>query len=236
MAPKDSGAPPHILPHFRVERFIGARRYSTPPTARDEKPSTRNRAVEGARLSREFSESYEAARQRVRTQLINARRKRPGVYVEVQSVPGEDIPSLVWMQKGIRIGAVRPNADKTQTASMFVPDAAHGFVDANILSYANETTKKGNVPQQEKFENLAHIRPGSVNSLWTDRRLLPEDRNLNVWWECWTWTEDLDELRRVATLLGFTVSENILRFPDIVIVPLNGSLDRLDRLIATQQQ
>ena len=232
MAPKDSGAPPHVLPHFRVERFIKARRYSPPLAGRDEQPSTRNRAVEGARLSREFSASYEAARQRVHGQLINARRKRPGVYVEVQSMPGEDMPSLVWMQKGVRIGAVRPNADSTQTASVFVPDSARDFVDANILSYAHGTTDSGNVPLQEKFESLASFRPGSVTSLWTDQRQLPEDRSQNVWWECWTWSDDLDELRRVATLLGFTVSEQILQFPDIVIVPLNGSLDRLDRLVA----
>ncbi|MBB5346154.1 S8 family peptidase [Tunturibacter empetritectus] len=182
-------------------------------------------------MSREFSAAYDAARQRVGAQLANARRKRPGVYVEVQSLPGRPMPELVWMTKGVRLGAVRPAAEESQIASLFVPDSAKEFFGEKLHAYTNKETAMGNIPQREKFEALGAIRPASVSSLWTDRRALTEDATKVLWWECWTWKDQTNELHSIAEQIGFTISDRTLTFPDITIVPIHGTREQLQVLI-----
>lgn len=230
MAPQKTPPPPHNLPHFRIEPFQRSDRYKVPPSGRDPAGAGRDRKVEGARLTREFSAAYDAARQQVGAQLVNDRRKRSGVYIEVQSVPGQPIPELVWMSKGVRLGAVRPAENHTEIATVFVPHEAKEFIEKGLHSYTSAETPKGNVPLKDRFEALAEIRTASVRSLWTDRRPFPLD-NRSVWWECWTWKDQLLELRSIAEQIGFSISDRNLSFPDIVIVPLNGTLAQLETLI-----
>ena len=231
MASADSPTPPHNLRHFRIERFQRSERYTPPPAGRPDVEPANQRQVQGERLSREFSQAYDAARQRVGAQLVNARRKRSGVYVEVQSVPGEPIPELTWMKRGVRLGAVRQAENNAQIASVFIPDASRDFISDSIQFYAFGETPGGNVPLRDKFENLAEIRPASLSTLWTDSRPLLGDREESLWWECWTWRDQLEELQSIATQIGFTLSDRTLQFPDILIQPLHGSLSQLELLI-----
>lgn len=231
MASADSSIPPHNLPHFRIERFSRSERYTPPPAGRPDAEPANQRQAQGERLSREFSRAYDAARQRVGAQLVNARRKQSGIYVEIQSVPGQPIPELTWMRKGVRLGAVRQTENNAQIASVFIPDASREFISESIQSYGFGETPGGNVPLRDRFENLAEIRPASLGNLWTDSRALPGDPEEALWWECWTWRDQLEELQSIATQIGFILSDRTLQFPDILIQPLHGSLSQLELLI-----
>ena len=110
--------------------------------------------------------------------LLNARRRRTGVYVELQSRPGEQIPELTWMSKGLRLGAVRTTTEDVQVASLFVPDSALAFLQKKLDAYTNNPLgKREAVPFRDRFEQLGQISVASLESLWTDRRSLPEDRD-----------------------------------------------------------
>ena len=165
---------------------------------------------------------------------MNARRRRTGVYVELQSRPGEQIPELTWMSKGLRLGAVRTTPEDVQVASLFVPDSALAFLQEKLDAYTNNPLgKRDAVPFRDRFEQLGQISVASLESLWTDRRSLPEDRDAKVWWECWTWRDLISELTSHAQQLDFQVSTKTLRFPDIEIIPLHGSATQIEQLIGS---
>lgn len=223
--------PPHNRPHFRIERFLSASRYVSPRTGRTDRPLTVDRKEQAARLVRELSVAYMAARERVATRALATRRKRPGVYVEVQSQPGQQIPELTWMKKGLRLGAVRMATDEVQVGALFIPDKAKDFFEEKLRSYGHDLTEGDKIPFRDRFEYLNSIRTATVTSLWADSRALPDDKLRALWWECWTWRDAVQELRGIAGEIGFDVSDRSLRFPDLEIILLHGSTAQVEELI-----
>lgn len=223
--------PPHNRPHFRIERFLSAPRYISPRTGRTDRPLTGDRREQAIRLVRELSVAFVAARKRVAARAVATRRRRPGVYVELHSQPGKQIPELTWMKKGLRLGAVRSIAEGTQVGALFIPDKSREFLEEKLRSYGEDLTGAGKVPNRDRFENLDSISPATVASLWADSRGLPADRQIEFWWECWTWKDGVEELRGIAQELGFDRSEHSLRFPDLEIILVRGSISQMDELI-----
>lgn len=223
--------PQHNLAHLRIDSFATGLRYSSPRSGRTERPLAIDRSERAKRLKAELSAAFNAARERVATRQLNAKRKRPGIYVEVRSEPGQQIPELTWMRKGIRLGAVRTEADQIQVASLFVPDAATSFFEEKLEAFGEGTTGVGKIPYRDRFEHLENIQAATLKTLWTDTRPLPTDREAPIWWECWCWRDQAEELRAVAHELNFLVSDRILRFPDLEIVLINGSLSSLEEII-----
>ncbi len=201
--------PQHNLSHLRIDRFFTGLRYTSPASGRTEHPLTRNRGEHANRLKAELSAAFTAARARVATRQLAARRKRPGIYVEVQSEPGQQIPELTWMRKGIRLGAVRTEQNHVQVASLFVPEAASSFFGEKLDAYGGGLTGVGKVPYRERFEHLENIQVATLNTLWVDTRPLPEDTDLSHWWECWCWRDLAEELRTVATETEVHSSPNL---------------------------
>jgi len=224
--------PPHNRPHFRIEHFLTPSRYASPRTGRREKPLAVDRREQAGRLARELSVAFVTARERVAARAIATRRKRPGVYVELRSQPGKPIPELTWMKKGLRLGAVRPGLANAEIGAFFVPDNSRDFFQEKLRSYGEDVTPAGKIPNRARFENLGNISTGTVASLWADSRALPDDRNVEFWWECWTWRDGVEELRGISEELGFDRSEHLLRFPDLEIVLLRGSISQMEGLIA----
>ncbi len=223
--------PPHNRPHFRIERLLSTSRYISPRTGRTDRPLTVDRKEQAARLVRELSAAYVAARERVAARTLATRRKRPGVYVEVHSQPGQQIPELTWMKKGLRLGAVRMATGEIQVGALFIPDKAKDFLEEKLRSYGDDLTEGEKVPYRDRFENLNTIRTATVTSLWADSRALPDNKSQVFWWECWTWRDAVEELREIAGEMGFSVSDRSLRFPDLEIILLHGSATQMEELI-----
>jgi hypothetical protein len=223
--------PPHDRPHFRIERFLTAPRYVSPRTGRTERPLSGDRREQAVRLVSELSVAFIAARERVAARAVATRRKSPGVYVELHSQPGKAIPELTWVKKGLRLGAVRPSEEDTQVGTLFIPDKSRHFLEEKLRSYGEDVTTAGKVPNRDRFENLASIYPATVLSLWADSRALPSDEDAKLWWECWTWRDRVEELRGVSQELGFDRSDHSLRFPDLEIILVRGSISQMQDMI-----
>jgi hypothetical protein len=223
--------PPHDRSHFRIERFAISSLYTSRKSGRTERPLAQDRREQGIRLTRELNAAYTAARARVASRTLKSRGRRPGVYVEVQSQPNQQIPELTWMRKGLRLGAVRTTQENIQIGSLFVPDKALGFLEEKLGAYANDLTAKEKIPHRDRFEYLGAIKPATIESLWTDRRALPANREAAFWWECWTWQDHSEELRATAREVEFEVSDRALQFPEIEIIPLFGSIIQMETLI-----
>jgi hypothetical protein len=173
-----------------------------------------------------------AARERVATRELQTRRKRPGVYFEVQSVPGQQIPELTWMKKGVRLGAVRMAENEVQIGALFIPEKGITFLEEKLKEYGEDTTPTGKIPSRDKFEYLDKIRSATIASLWDDTRTLPENKHQPIWWECWTWTDGTAELRGIALEMGLDRSNRSLRFPDLEIIFLHGTTMQMEEFIS----
>ena len=83
----------------------------------------------------------------------------------------------------------------------------------------------------DKFESIETLDAGSARSLWTDTRPVPEDELQRLWWECWTWTDKVTELERVALSLELQVSSRRLFFPEVDVIPVYASTQEIENLV-----
>ena len=70
-----------------------------------------------------------------------------------------------------------------------------------------------------------------MDALWTDREAPPSDDDL-TWWEVWLRTEDdvaVESLRQAATVAGFTLSSERLRFPERTVLTAQCTKRQMSR-------
>lgn len=214
--------------HFRVERFQGTAVYSPPLRDLSGAAKWPDRMAHGPRLETELAAALTHATEQLRTLDGPAR----GVYLEVRSAADSQLADLTWKREGIRFGAVRPIDETRQLGSLFVPATAQTFLRLKVHEYATDNTPSGDPKHQEKFGHVDRIRPGTLESIWTDVRSLPEDGEL-IWWECWCWSDRAVDLVRAARANNFLVSERRLHFPEYEVVPIYGHRGSISDLIRT---
>jgi hypothetical protein len=106
----------------------------------------------------------------------------PGVYVELHSAQNTDISHVQWEQKGIRIGALKLNEEGVQSAALFVPNQASGFLEEKLADYGKAVQGENRPANEAKVGVIETISVASLQTLWTDFRALPEDADESVWW------------------------------------------------------
>lgn len=220
------GGAGQALPHIRVDRFRTSERYSPPSRDFSGASDWPDRQVHGARLGAELTFSLARAAE----QAAQVTDTAGGVYLEVQSTDAARLPDLTWASQGIRLGAVRNTAGEAQVGALFVPPTAHAFLTRKVREYAEESTPHGEPKHQDKFGHVDQIRPGSLQSMWTDMRPLPAEDE-SIWWECWCWADRVSELVAVARRNELLVSDRRLRFPEYEVVPVFGDRAQISALV-----
>ena len=129
------------------------------------------------------------------------------------------LPDKGWASKGIRVAAVRIDDTGAQVGGLFVPLKAETFLTETLSSYAGGG---GSNSAAKRIERIERIAPGTIETLWVDRRPLP-DVGQRIWWECWCWKEAANNLPRPAERLGLRVSDQRLLFPEFEVVPVYGT-------------
>jgi hypothetical protein len=211
----DNASGPYRFPHLRIEQFRRQKNYTPPPRKIDGNVRVRDNVKHAAQLSRQFSSAFARAKK-----AVAAKRRKgeiPGVYLEVASAPGQGITDLSWTQKGIRLGAIRKEDDQTQRAALYVPLTASDFLAEKVSAYGRPVSEGKNPALWEKFDGVETLGPGTLETLWTDSRIIPGEADEPIWWELWTWRDQTNILLESARRLNLTVSEQRLRFPEVEI-------------------
>lgn len=230
MAPrKDSGAP-YSLPHIRIDQFRRDNPYSPPPRGMDPVLPKRDNVSHGQALRQQFSTAYANARAMVGQRRALQGRRVPGVYLEITSSTNESLGDLTWIRKGIRLGALRGEANNIQKAAIYVPEGAAGFVTEKLQSYATQV-EAGKYPSLgDRFESVATVSVASARSLWTDVRRIPEDPNQRLWWECWTWADKVAALEEFAQGMQISTSNRRMVFPEVQVIPIFANIEEIESL------
>jgi hypothetical protein len=223
--------PDHDLAHLRVDNFKISRDYSPPRRDMSGNSSGRNRNVHGPKLQAELLVAFAAARTAQVTRHPEARADSAGVYLQVESQPGEALPDLDWSSKHIRLGAVRVNEEGSQVGALYVPVSAETFLISKVVEYSEQDTGKERPRHEDKFAPLEVIRPGTLGSLWTDKRLMTADPMERFWWECWCVKELAQDLARIANGLRLRTSDRRLYFPESEVIPVYANRNEMSALI-----
>lgn len=218
------------LDHFRVEGFQTATGYRPPARDMSEVSVARDRSRHAPRLQAELAQALQTAKLALDLRRPEISQGDAGVYLQVESQPGGQLPDLNWSSKGLRLGAVRRNEHQAEVGAWFVPESAEGFLDERLQEYATGTTAKGEAKQEKRFAPLETVTPGTLETLWNDKRALPEP-DQSIWWECWCWSECRAQVLAVSRRLGLRASDRFLRFPELEVVLLYANIQDIRALL-----
>ena len=223
--------PGHDLVHLRIDKFHTVRSYSPPRKDMSGKRSGRNRDVHGLKLKAELLAALASVRVTQVARDPEARPESAGAYLQVESQPGDSLPDLDWSSKRIRLGAIRVNDEGSQVGAMFVPATSEEFLISKIVEYLEQNTGKNEPRHEGKFAPLEVIRPGTLSSLWTDKRPLLADPLERFWWECWCVKDLARDFIRIAARLRLRASDRRLFFPESEVIPIYANATEMNSIL-----
>ena len=221
----------HRLDHIRIEPFLSTTNFSPPGLDLSKTGVKRDWTVHGSKLEREFVTALTDAHALLTQRDSRAQAGAEGIYLEVESTQGINLPDLNWSSQSIRLGALKVNSAGAEIGALFIPTAAESFLATKIKEYAHELTPKNEPKNKGRFAPIETIRPGSLESLWTDPRELPKNSDERIWWECWCWADLVTHLAWAAERLQLRASERRLIFPEFEVIPVFANRREITRLL-----
>ncbi|CAG2145445.1 hypothetical protein LMG19282_02749 [Cupriavidus campinensis] len=141
-------------------------------------------------------------------------------------------PALEFPTQDVVVLRSKRNDDRTESALLFVPDAARAYLERRITRYGRDPGN-GRRPDVERFEVIEQIRAIEVRSLFAG------DVDLNapdiVWWEVWVRqsNELADRIVAAARNANLDVHEDRLLFPDTTVLFLHSSAASLCNFVTS---
>lgn len=160
-----------------------------------------------------------------------------GIVIEFQSAQGFDLAfsSLDLPSAGIELLNVRVH-DKVTYATCFVPEGKLNVLIKKVREYVQEMTRFGKPKNAALVESIQSIGLATIEALWTDEAEPPDDDQVR-WWEVWIRKDQLvaeaalQRFSQAADLLGITVTERWLEFPERVVTILQATRAQLSRAV-----
>lgn len=230
-------------PHF----ILTSTATSTPFTSRGGGRDTlvipvRDRVEHAAHLRMQIGalESFsEAIRDQQRAALVEGPK---GLQIQFSSSLGELFPtvSLHHDGQGIELLSVVNNGENT-IANVYVPDGKLSKFNQYLTDYENIKRRSDGVPldRRKLIDSIDNINLTEVHNLWTDDpALFPLNSDETFPWEVWLPVrtvknqeiryEILRDFTRYATEIGCRVSNDIVHFPERIIVPVLATLSQIN--------
>lgn len=213
--------------HIRFDHFSSSRTYTSRP-----RPITTSLRGDLAEHRSRIPGEFRAALAEAYESLADLRDLARGVYLQVEGQPGEALSDGVeWPSKGIRLSALR-QVDDIQVAALYVPEESQSYLLAKVDTYAaQDTSEDSGRPKNKVLASVDRVGVAHAQALWTDFRSFPTDSTSLIWWECWCWKADLSDFLGVLAKEGLRYSENFLRFPELIVVPVYTDVAGIDRIV-----
>lgn len=217
--------------HLSVSDFAVARPYGSPNTRNPRSPP-RDRIEHANRLSRQLAAVAADAAARNVKPISGFTPDESAAVLEVESAPNNYLPDLERPTRDIRVGAVRALPNGAEQAALILPHESLTYFTGAVDAYRDDNTPGGAPRQRGLIEPIENIRPGWLETLWTDPRPLP-DSGQQMWWECWCFPDRTELLHRAAARLGLRVSEQRLFFPELTVIPIYAVREEIERILAS---
>ena len=170
--------------------------------------------------------------------------KRKGTVLEFQSDPTFKLKleSLELRRSGIELCSSRIDESGVMHAAVFVPDGKARILISRLEQYAADVTEEENLKPRHRalIESIGEIKRATLETLWTDAGVFPDDYEKRRWWEIWLREsavlqaadqvdrhDVVDEFRLRAAVAGVDVPGQQLRFPERRVVLGHASIEEL---------
>ena len=163
---------------------------------------------------------------------------RPGIYIEVESIPDWDLAlngfdksragdrhqhaEVVAVRREEVVAANGGNARIVERATVFIPEGKVGSFLQQFETYAKPTAPKPKERRHHDFvDRIASLRLATLRALWTDEPSeYPGDKNV-IWWEVWLRRTDGKEVQRLTAFAErnkIVLGRRYLTFDDRIVL------------------
>lgn len=222
--PEDYGA--RDRPHVSIDTFRESTQYSFPTRSQQRKPLRADHAAHSRALLDQLTRalgSLPLPADDLRQQVAGL---KPGTVVEVSTLPPAEasrskaakVPTtLEFPAQDIVVLRTERRDDRTESALLFVPDVAKGFLRDRITEYGRDP---GNArrPNVDRFEVVETIIAAPTQSLFVGA--VDFGARELVWWELWI-LGGAGRAERVAVLArgaNLDVHADRLLFPEMTVL------------------
>ncbi len=159
---------------------------------------------------------------------------KPGTIVEVETlapdgdrVKASKIPKIEFPGEDIVVLRSQRNDDRTESAVLFIPDEARGFIREKIQRYGEENLGNHARPDVDRFETIEAIRAAVMRTLFQGP--VDFDDPAVRWWELWVRQPALraNSVAAAAQNAGLDVHADRLTFPDTIVLFVHATVAAL---------
>jgi hypothetical protein len=231
--PEDYGA--RDRPHVSIDTFREVTQYSFPKRSQERKPLRSDYAMHSRALLDQLSRalgSLPAPADDLRLQVAGL---KPGTVVELSTLPPAEasrskaakVPAtLEFPAQDIVVLRTDRKDDRTESALLFVPDEARGYLRDRIAEYGRDP---GNAPRPDvdRFEVVETITAAPTRSLFVGA--VDFDAKELVWWEIWILGGPgrAERVAVVARGANLDVHADRLLFPDMTVLFVHAAAGAL---------
>ncbi|MBV9067537.1 MAG: S8 family peptidase [Acidobacteria bacterium] len=178
----------------------------------------------------ELREAMRLADEHQRSAVAISVGAKEGVHLLFEVEPGfeENITSLEHRKAGIEIVATQRTAEAVRV-TVYVPAGKLHIFERKLRAYADSfaDTLSGNPANSRLISIISEIRLAVLADLWTDDAALPAD-GLSARFEVWTRAAaTTTAFIERAKIIGLSVSEKFLVFPDRHVFLVTGTIAQL---------
>lgn len=219
--------------HVSIDAFREPAQYRFPNRPIDRKPKRDDYHAHAEELLAQLTAALAAAPDPERRLPIEG--QQPGVIVEIETLAPQSPragtakipPGIEFATQDIIVLRSRRNADRTESALLFVPDNQRAFLRDKINRYGADDLGNRARPDVDRFETIEMIRAAEIDMLFAG----PVDHNNPdpAWWELWVRqpTQRADSLAAAARNEGLDVHGDRLVFPDTVVLFVHATIAQL---------
>lgn len=230
--------------HFVLSDTSKAKPFTTPRSNRGESQPIPEllRAQHGASLQTQLQTLKPIADQAAAIQRDMGLEGDVGLQIQFQSQPGIALAfeSLANATQDIELLSVREDGEYTY-ANVFVPDGKLAHFEKYVTEYLGEKKNKNGDPIDHRalLDTIELIRAAELRALWMDEpELLPQNPDEAFWWEVWLPERGnrevvVEDFRKLASVVGCTVSAGRVDFPERSVVMMHGSERQFSQTVMT---
>jgi hypothetical protein len=214
------------LPHISIDAFRETEAYALRARPHSRKPLHADYAAHATALLDQLATALGEVPPVGTDPRLPVEGLKRGTVIEVATLPPTEgsranavkVPAaLEFPAQEIVLLRSERRLDRTESALLFVPDDARGFLQGRIVEYGRDPGNQRR-PDVERFEVIETFRPAPAASLFVGE--VDFDVSDVLWWELWVREPGLraDRLAVAARNLNLDVHSDRLVFPDTVVL------------------
>ncbi|SCX37641.1 Subtilase family protein [Nitrosospira sp. Nsp1] len=231
--------------HILVAGFVTNEDFRSRRTGRNPIIPPQDRFAHGQYLLSRYTDlvgKFEAQR----TQIENPITEDVGIYIEIVSAPGCELPlDSLDTSRDFKLRSCRKE-DDYEVALIFIPESRRDIFQRKLEQYLDpEKDGKGGPRNHNLVDSVAEIKLADLRSFWTDDPVeFPGDPDQVVWWELWlkkrgSKENPLEIAQQLAERIGGRLGNTSLSFFDSIVVLVRAAARQLERapeLIASLEE